>query len=156
MGENLRLIRFYLVLLAIFTVGRWGLSLGGAKYEDTHQVFSIVILTLISSAYYGLLTRGFVGGGLKRALAIGALMGAASQVVIFLSTAISYILGIDSFFNYPRALNVQEAIPFGQAMVARSITFVANVVLNVIAAALGYAIAGVGPKAGEVPVTPRS
>jgi hypothetical protein len=155
MSENLRVIRFYLVLLAIFTVGRWGLSLGGAKYEDTHQVFSIVILTLISSAYYGLLTRGFVGGGLKRALAIGALLGAASQVVIFLSTAISYILGIDSFFNYPRALNVPEAIPFGQAMVARAITFVVNVVFNVIAAALGYAIAGVGPKAGEVPLTPQ-
>jgi hypothetical protein len=155
MGENLRLIRFYLVLLAIFTVGRWGLSLGGAEYDATHQVFSIVILTNISSAYYALLTRGFVGGGLKRALVVGALLGLVSQVVIFLSTVVSYALGIDSFFTNPRALNVAEAIPFGQAMGVRVFGLVVNVITNVITAALGYAIAGVGPKAGEVPVTPQ-
>jgi len=34
-------------------------------------------------------------------------------------------------------------------MGARAMTFVANVVTNIITAALGYAIAGVGPKAGE-------
>jgi len=50
-SENLRLIRFYLVLLAVFTVGRWGLGFGGADYDATHQIFSIVILTNISSAY---------------------------------------------------------------------------------------------------------
>jgi hypothetical protein len=155
MGDNLRLIRFYLVLLAIFTVGRWGLSLGGADYDATHQVFSIVILTNISSAYYALLTRGFVGGGLKRALVVGALLGLVSQVVIFLSTVVSYALGIDSFFNNPRALNVEEVIPFGQAMGVRVFGLVVNVITNVITAALGYAIAGVGPKAGEVSAAPR-
>lgn len=149
MSENLKLIRFYLVLLAIFTVGRWGLSFGGAEYDLTHQVFSIVILTNISSAYYGFITRSFVGGGIKRALVLGALLGAVSQAVIFLSTAVSYIAGIDSFFNEPRALNVTEAIPFGQAMGARTITFVVNVVTNVITGALGYAIAAVGPRAGD-------
>ena len=155
MGENLRLIRFYLVLLAIFTVGRWGLSLGGAEYDATHQVFSIVILTNISSAYYAFLTRGFVGGGLKRALALGALLGAVSQVVILLSTAISYMAGMDTFFNAPRALNVEEAIPFGQAMSVRAFGFVVNVVINVIVAALGYAVAAVGPRAGETSAAPR-
>jgi len=155
MSENLRLIRFYLVLLAIFTLGRWGLSLGGADYNATHQVFSIVILTNISSAYYAFLTRGFVGGGLKRALVLGALLGAISQAVIFASTAVSYILGMDTFFNAPRALNVEQAIPFGQAMGARAITFVANVVTNLVTAALGYGIAAVGPKAGEVSAAPQ-
>ena len=150
MGENLRLIRFYLALLALFTVGRWGLSMGGAEYDATHQVFSIVILTNISAAYYAFLVRGFAGGGLKRALVIGALLGAISQVVIFGSTAISYMAGMETFFNNPRALNVEEAIPFGEAMGGRAITFVANVVTNTIAALLGYGIAAaVGPKAGE-------
>jgi hypothetical protein len=144
----MKLIRFYLVLLAIFTLGRWGLSLGGAEYSATHQVFSIVILTNISSAYYAFLTRGFVGGGLKRALTLGALLGAISQVVILVSTAASYILGMETFFNAPRALNVAEAIPFGQAMGARAVGLVVNVVTNVLTAALGYAIAAVGPKAG--------
>ena len=150
MSENLRLIRFYVVLLAIFTLGRWGLSLGGAEYSATHQVFSIVILTNISSAYYAFLTRGFVGGGLKRALALGALLGAVSQVVILLSTAISYVAGMDTFFNHPRALTVEEVIPFGQAMVTRVFGLVAGVVTNVVSALLGYGIASLtGPKAGE-------
>ena len=149
MNENLKLIRFYLVLLAVFTLGRWGLSLGDADYDAMHQVFSIVILTNISSAYYAWVTRAFVGGGLKRALLLGALIGAVSQAVIFLSTALSYILGIETFFNTPRALNVQEAIPFGEAMVARTITFVANIITNIVTAALGYVFAAVGPKAGE-------
>ena len=150
MGEHLRLIRFYLALLALFTVGRWGLSLGGADYDATHQIFSIVILTDISAAYYAFVVRGFAGGGLKRAVLIGALLGAISQVVILLSTAVSYMAGMDTFFNYPRALNVEEAIPFGQAMVGRAITFVANTVINAVIATLGYGIASlVGPKAGE-------
>ncbi len=150
MGDNLRLIRFYLALLALFTVGRWGLSLGGAEYGETHQIFSIVILTYLSSAYFAFLVRGFVGGGIKRALVIGALLGAISQVVVSLSTAISYMAGMDTFFNYPTALNVKEAIPFGEAMTGRAITAVANIVFNGVVAALGYGIATLtGPKAGE-------
>ncbi len=55
-----------------------------------------------------------------------------------------------TFFNYPTALNVEEAIPFGEAMGGRAITAVANTVFNVIVAALGYGIATLtGPKAGE-------
>lgn len=145
MSENLKLIRFYLVLLAVFTLGRWGLSLGGVDYGAAHQVFSIVILTVISSAYYANITRNFVGGGLKRALTLGALMGAVSQVVILLSTAVSYMLGMETFFNAPQALNVEAAMSFGEAMGTRGVGLVVNVVLNVIAAALGYGFAAVGP-----------
>ena len=146
MGENMKLIRFYLVLLAVFTVGRWGLSLAGADYDKTHQVFSIVILTNISSAFYGLLVRGFVGGGLKRAVVLGASLAVFSQAVIFVSTALSYLLGMETFFNHPRALNAQQAVAFGQAMLGRTITFVANIVTNGIAGALGWLIAGVVPR----------
>jgi len=146
-GENLKAIRFYLVLLLIFTIGRWALSLGGASYDATHQVFSIVILTFTSSAYYGLLTRGFLGGGLKRAVILGATLGVVSQVVILVSTALSYILGMETFFNSARALNVPEAIGFGPAMGARAAGLVANTIFNAIAAAIGYGIAKVGPRA---------
>jgi len=145
-GENLKTIRFYLVLLAIFTVGRWGLSLSGASYDATHQVFSIVILTFTSSLYYGLLTRGFLGGGIKRAMILGALMGITSQIVILLSTVVSYALGIDSFFTAPRALQAEEAIPLGQALGTRAFGFVVNTVVNAIMGAIGYGIAAVGPK----------
>ncbi len=146
MNENMKLIRFYLVLLAIFTVGRWGLSLGGANYDKTHQVFSLVILTYISSLYYGLLVRGFVGGGVKRALVLGATLGVASQVVIFASTALSYLLGMETFFNHPTALNATQALPMGQAMVGRAFGLVVNTIINSVAGALGWLIAGVGPQ----------
>lgn len=150
MGENLRLTRFYLALLLLFAVGRWGLSFGGADYNALHQVFSIVILTNVATAFYGHIVRSFVGGGIKRALMIGALLGALSQVVIFASTAISYLAGMDTFWNHPRALNAQEAVPFADAMVGRTITFVANIVTNVITAALGYGIASLtGPRAED-------
>jgi hypothetical protein len=150
MGENLRVVRFYLVLLAIFTVGRWSLGFAGAEYDKTHQIFSIVILTFISSAYYGNIARNFVGGGIKRALMLGVLLGVCSQIVIFLSTAVSYVAGIDTFFNNPRALNVEQAIPFGQAMGLRVISFVVNTVFNAIVGAIGYGIGAVGPKASEL------
>ena len=148
--SNMRLIRFYLFLLAVFTIGRWGLSLGGAVYDATHQVFSIVILTILSSVYYAFVVRGFAGGGLKRAVTIGATLGAISQVVILLSTAVSYMAGMETFFNSPRALNVPEAISFGAAMGTRAIGLVANVILNVVAALIGFGIASLtGPKAGQ-------
>jgi hypothetical protein len=37
MSETLKLMRFYFWMLGLFTLGRWGLSLGGAKYADTHH-----------------------------------------------------------------------------------------------------------------------
>ena len=53
MAENLKLLRFYFVLLAIFTIGRWALSLAGADYAATHQVFSLVILTNHANMHAG-------------------------------------------------------------------------------------------------------
>ena len=146
MSENLKLMRFFFVVLGIFTVGRWGLSLAGADYDKTHQVFSIVILTNISTLFYGFLTRTFVGGGVKRALVLAASMAAVAQLVIFGSTVVSYLLGMQTFFNDARALNSPEAVPLGQAMVGRSLGLVVNVVTNLITGALGYAIAGVVPQ----------
>jgi hypothetical protein len=146
MSENLKLLRFFFVLLLIFAIGRWALSLGGADYDATHQVFSIVILTTLSSAYYGAFTRAFKGFGVGRAVTLGALMGLVSQIVILVSTAVSYGAGMESFFNSPRALNLQEAASFGQAMVIRVQGLVVNVILNVIAAAIGWGIGAVLPR----------
>jgi hypothetical protein len=51
------------------------------------------------------------------------------------------VLGIDSFFANPRALDVDHAIPFGQAMGPRAVTFAVNTILNAIAGAIGAASA---------------
>jgi hypothetical protein len=49
---------------------------------------------------------------------IGAVVLAVlvSQILIFAGTAFSYIAGVNTFFNYPEALNQQAAIGFGAAM----------------------------------------
>jgi len=147
MDEKARLFRFYLVLLAIFTVGRWGLSLAHADYDKTNQVFSLVILTNLSAAYFGLMTRAFLGGSWKDAMMAGVKLAVASQIVIFVSTAISYGLGMETFFNAPRALNVTAPIGLAEAMGRRVVTFVVNCILNGIIGAIGYGIAGVAKPA---------
>ena len=146
MSENLKLLRFFFVLLAIFTVGRWTLGLMGANYEATHQVFSIVILTVLSAAYYGGFARAFQGAGIGRAAMLGVTAAVVAQLVILVSTAVSYLAGIDTFFNAPRALNAQEAVPFGQAMGLRVVGLLINTVLGAISACLGWLIGAVLPR----------
>ena len=149
MSDNFKLLRFYLVLLAIFTVGRWGLSFADVQYADVREVFSIVILCVISSLYYGGFARHFEGAPLKRAATLGALIGLTAQIVILLSTALSYGLGLDTFFNNSQAVaRTADSLSFGQAMGQRVVGLVINTILNAIMASIGYAIGGVMPKDG--------
>ena len=57
MAANMRLLRFYFVLLGVFAVGRWALSLAHVEYAKAHQVFSIVTLALIASAHHAAFAR---------------------------------------------------------------------------------------------------
>ena len=148
MKQYLSLLRLYFVLLAIFTIGRWALSLAGYEYDATHQVFSLVILTYLSAAYYAFIIRRFLTGGVKRAMMVGVTVALVSQLVILLSTAISYMAGMDTFWNASRALNQEAAVGLGQAMGIRVQGLIANSIVNGIVAAIGYGIAAVAPKEG--------
>lgn len=148
MSEHLKLLRFYFWLLALFTLGRWGLSLGGVEYAKAHQVFSLVTLSLIASAHHAAFARAFAGYNLKRAVVLGALVGLSTQVVIFISTALSYMFGLNTFFNTPAALNSPEPVAFGAALAARAGGLVVNTILNVIAALIGYAMGAALPRKG--------
>ena len=120
MSEQVRFLRAFFWLLGIFTVGRWALGLAGARYEATHQVFSIVILAVLASVHHAAFARAFLGYRLKQAVMLGVWIGLSSQLVILVSTAASYLLGLDTFFNTPRALNAAEPVAFGAAMAARA------------------------------------
>lgn len=146
MSQILKFLRFYFVLLAVFTIGRWSLGFKGVPYEKGHFIFSLVLLALVSSIEHAAFARGLLGWGFGRGLGVGIAIGLSTQIVIFLSTAISYLADIHSYFNYPTALNVKEAIPFGAAMLARSQTLVINSILNGIAAAIGWGMGGVLPR----------
>jgi hypothetical protein len=148
MGKHLKLMSFYFWLLGLFTIGRWAISFSGMDYARATWFFSLVPLSLIASAHHAAFARGFKDYGVKDAAALGACIGLVTQVVIFVSTALSYMLGLSTLWNSAAALNAPDAVPFGQAMVARTFGLVVNTILNVIAALIGYAMGG-GLKAAK-------
>jgi hypothetical protein len=152
MAENLKLARPYLVLLAVFTVGRWLFGTFQVPYEKGTHVFSIVTLTLYASAFYGAFCRRWRGFRLWRAAGMAMTLGVISQAVIFTATLVSYGLGLHTYFNYPTALLGPQAgttdVAFGQAVLSRFGGLIVNTILAGIAGSLGWALGGFLPETG--------
>lgn len=152
MTENLKLARPYLVLLAVFTVGRWLFGTFHVPYEKGTHVFSIVTLTLYASAFYGAFSRRWRGFRLWRAAGLAMTLGVISQAVIFAATVLSYGLGLHTYFNYPTALLGPDAagteVAIGQAVLSRFGGLVVNTILAGIAGSLGWALGGLLPEPG--------
>jgi hypothetical protein len=146
MGKNFALARVFIVLLTIFTIGRWTVSLRGVPYASGSPAFSLVTLTILSSVYYGAFTRRFCGYRLAQAMGLAATLAIMAQLVIVASTAISYVAGLDTYFNNPIALNATEAVPMARAMTARAGGFVVNTILNAIMGAIGYGLGALLPE----------
>ena len=152
MADYLRIARLYLVLLAIFAAARFAQGAMGVGYVKAHHVFSIVMLTLMASAFYAAFCRRWRGFRLLQAMALGAMFGFIAQVVIFSATMLSYAIGIDTFFNHPTALNEVSAVPLARAVVIRARALLIFPIVNAIAAAIGWALGGLLPEAGAVRV----
>jgi hypothetical protein len=146
MRADLRLARLYFVLLGIVTTGRCIQGFLGVPYDKGHHVFSIVILTIFSTIYYGAFARRWRSYRLSQSMGLGLILGLASQVVILLATVLSYALGLHSYFNHPRALNVTEAVGFGQALAIRLGGLVGNTVFAAIGGGLGWVLGGTLPE----------
>jgi hypothetical protein len=144
-ADYLRVGRLYFALLAIFTVARLAQGAGDVAYEKAHHVFSIVTLTLMASAFFGAFCRRWRGYTALQAMGLGLLFGLVAQVIIFTATVLSYALGAQTYFNHPRALNVESAIPLSEALVVRARGLVAAPIVNAIAAAIGWALGGLLP-----------
>ena len=146
--EYTRLARPYFVLLLIETVGRWLMGTAfHVPYEKGTNVLSIVTLTIFASIFSAAFTRRWPGYRLMRAAGFAMFMAFVSQLVILLSTVISYGLDIPSYFREPMALTRQtEAIGFGAAMLARAGGLVVNTILNGIMGALGWALGALLPE----------
>jgi hypothetical protein len=111
MAENLRLARLYFVLLAVVAGLRWTLGLSGVPYEKVTDKFSIVILTLFSSLFYTAFCRRWRGFRILPAVGLAMTFGVVSQLVILLSTVVSYLIGRPTYFNNPTALNQPLSSP---------------------------------------------
>lgn len=138
MTKHLKLMGFYFWILALFAIGRWAISFSGMEYARATQIFSLVTLSLIASAHHAAFARAFRDYSLKDAAILGAHIGFATQVVIFVSTFLSYALGLSTLWNAPTALNQAAEVPFGAAMLARLGGLVVNTILNTIAGVIGY------------------
>ena len=150
MKEKLQFVRLPILLFVIFFIGR--LALGAAmgiskeSYDVSNRLFSMVILEVHVGLLWAAVGRRYRGYGIGAAIAAVVLAVLASQILIFAGTAFSYIAGVDTFFNYPEALNQQAAIGFGAAMGARTITLIANCIIGAVCAAIGWALGGLVPK----------
>lgn len=147
MADAWRVARLYLVVLLLFTIGRWVQGLQGVAYDRAHHVFSIVTLTFMAAFFFAAFCRAWRGYGFGQALLMGVLLGLSAQVVIFLSTLASYALGLETFFNNPRALNVEAAIPMAEALGRRVGGLVFGPLFDAIAAGLGWAAGALLPPA---------
>jgi len=67
--------------------------------------------------------------------------------VVFTATALSYLIGIQSAFNHPLALNQPgvASVPFATAMGVRAGGIVVNTLATGIAGAIGWALGGLLP-----------
>ena len=143
--EYLRLARPFLVLLALFAVGRWSMGLAGVDYTKGHHIFSLVTLTQLGCVFYAAFARRWLGYPIMRAVGLGMTLGFCAQVVIFVLTFVSYVLGMHTYFNHPTALNSEVPVAFGPAMGGRLGGLVGNTVFAGIAAALGWFFGGTLP-----------
>ena len=150
LNEYTKLARPFFVMLGIVAVGRWLMgTVFAVPYATGTSVLSIVTLTLFASLLSAVFLRPWLGWRLPQAAGFAMYMAVVAQLVILLSTALSYLLGLDSYFSNPMALNRQtDPVSFGAAMGFRAMGLVVNTILNGIAGALGWALGGLLPNRG--------
>jgi hypothetical protein len=150
-AKVLRFVRLPFLLLIIFTVARFLIGANGVPYAPRgNAMFSILAVTMISSFYFGALSKrlgGFSWGGTALT---GYSIGLFGQVLILIATWLSYAMGIEtSYFRHWDALNVPEGtvVPLGAAMMTRVGGVVFNPIVATIVAAFGRACAALAPEA---------
>jgi hypothetical protein len=152
MSDYLKLGRVYFVLLAILVAGRFVLgNYSGVPFEKGSDKMSIVIVTIVATLLYGAFARGFLGYRMWDAARLTMTLGLVSQVAIVLATVVSYLAGIESYFNHPLALNQPQAVGLGQALGIRLGGLVVNTLSSGITGALGWALGALlpAPPAGQ-------
>ena len=145
MGRYIQNARFAIVFLLIFLVGRLAMGAFGVPYQDGTRVFTLVTFAVFASILYGGFSRRLWGFRLVQGMLMGVTIGLSAQVIIFLATVVSYLVGAHTYFNDPIALNSPTAVPLGAAMGIRAGGLVVNTILNAIAALIGWSLGNLIP-----------
>lgn len=145
----LRFVRLPLLLILLFTIGRFILGARGFPYAPRgNAVFSIVGLTFISSFYWGALSGRVGGFSWLGAALVGVALGLFSQILIFSATALSYALDIKtSYFMHWDALNLPEGTvaSMGDALKTRAGGILFGPITAGVIALIGRALGGLAP-----------
>ena len=144
-GKVFKLIRLPMLLIVIFTIGRFILSVKGVPYSPrSNAVFTILPLILISSFYFGALSGKVNGIGWVGAILLGVFIGFFGEFMILLATMVSYMAHVDTYFTYWDNLNVKEGttVTMVQALGIRAGGLIAGPILGTIAALIGRALGG--------------
>lgn len=144
----LRFIRLPLLLIFIYTAGRFTLGLVGVPYAPRgNAVFSVLGVTLISSFYWGALSGRVGGFSWLGAALVGVALGLFSQILIFAATALSYALNLNTYFIHWDALNVPEGtvVPMKQALMVRAGGLLFGPIMGGVIALIGRALGVLAP-----------
>jgi hypothetical protein len=145
----LRFIQLPILLLVIYTVARFSLGVAGVPYAPRgNAMFSVLGLALISSFYFGALSRRIGGFGWGGTLLTGYLIGLFAQILIFLATWISYAAGLETYFRHWDALNVPPGtvVPMATALKTRVGGLVVGPIIAIVPAVLGRLASALAPK----------
>jgi hypothetical protein len=151
-GRVLRFIRLPLLLLVFFAAMRFWLGAKGVPYAPRgNAMFSIVVLTFVSSFYFGALSRRVGGFGWGGTALVGAFLGLWAQILIFTATWLSYSMGIEaSYFRHWDALNLPDGTvaPMAQALGLRAPALAIFPIINTVVASIGRLLSGLAPDPG--------
>jgi hypothetical protein len=148
-GRVLRFIQLPILLLLIYTVARFSLGVAGVPYAPRgNAMFSVLGVALISSFYFGALSRRIGGFGWGGTVLTGYFIGLAAQILIFLATWISYAAGLETYFRHWDALNVPPGtiVPMATALQTRVGGVVVGPLIAIVPALLGRVLSGLAPK----------
>jgi hypothetical protein len=147
----LRFVRLPLVLVSIYAIARFALGASGFPYAPRgNAMFSIVGATVISSFFFGALSKRLGGFGWGGTVLVGVTIGFWAELLILVLTWISYAAGIESsYFRHWDALNVPEGtiVPLGAALQTRLGGLIAGPILGTVVASIGRLLSGLAPEA---------
>jgi hypothetical protein len=145
----LRFVRLPWLLLLLFALGRLWLGLSGVPYAPRgNSIFSVVVLTLVSSIYFGALSKRVGKFGWGGTILVGLFIGLFAQVLVFALTVISFSAHLDaSYYLNPDALNIHEGdtITMGMILGKRAGGLVVNSITAIIFASLGRLLSALAP-----------
>ena len=152
-AKVLRFVRLPFVLLLLYALGRFWIGIRGVPYAPRgNAVFSVVGLTLISSIYFGALSKRVGNFGWLGTVLVGLAIGVWAQILVFSLTVVSFLGHFDSsYYLNPDSMQVPPGETLGMPviLIGRGVGLVVNSILAIVAACIGRLVAALAPRPGE-------